>query len=454
MSEFMGRQMEAAYIQCITKILELDPESLGKGRSLRRAIAYLLELYGADDAQILEITNHSEESTTLFAHFASESTSQIVQTDYGITRYVATTQRFVVVEEVTVSPQIARGWSGAVTYDRAELAREPVELHYVYIPGIDDISSLFYPLIRHGLCVGVLKLCDYHVASKFTELDVLKVRPIADAIASLLHLFQVVDKLIDANQQLDTALREEAEAVRKLQVGERLTFQYLTATSHLHELAGILGGMASDREELMAELTFSSIPKVQRQRIIDVIDRYAKHRKEAHTKVLEMMRSRPDAAQLQLKPANIKDLINEQLDVYESRLSRDKIRLRKALSDADLLVLVDASSFKYVIRILLNNAIQALVDGKTSPRRLNVFARRGPKNIHIRVQDNGIGIQKSVQGRVFEAFFTTRENGTGIGLFWARKILEEQQGRLRLERSLPEEGSTFLISLPAPEVSR
>ena len=68
----------------------------------------------------------------------------------------------------------------------------------------------------------------------------------------------------------------------------------------------------------------------------------------------------------------------------------------------------------------------------------------------IRVSDNGPGIADSIRDKVLQPFFTTKEEGTGLGLSIAARIVEEHGGLLNIETN-PNEGATFIISLPIKE---
>jgi signal transduction histidine kinase len=316
-------------------------------------------------------------------------------------------------------------------------------------PAKDEESVLFWPLIHDLECSAILKLCDFGESRRFTIDDLQYVRPIANAVANLLDLFTLIDFQAEQVQTYDTLLAEAQEQIQKLQLGERLSYQFLTATSHLHELAGLLGGMSSDREEFVAVVHASSISRADKERLISVVDRFSKHRKDALDKIRQMMRDRPERDTSFKRLANVKDIINEQLDIYESQMENEGIRSRKSLKMADVLIEVDPSVVRYVVRILMNNAIRAVNDGPNRPKRIDFFASRGQKNLNLRLKDNGIGIPKEIQRRIFEAFFTTRKDGSGIGLYWAKRAIEEEHGgKLWLDRSLPNEGSTFVISLP------
>jgi signal transduction histidine kinase len=101
-----------------------------------------------------------------------------------------------------------------------------------------------------------------------------------------------------------------------------------------------------------------------------------------------------------------------------------------------------------VILNLIKNAIEAMNSVPVSDRRLNVSTRLG-ENSHVllSVQDTGAGIHPQDQSRIFEAFFTTKRAGMGLGLAICRTIVERHAGSLVLAEASPT-GSTFEVALP------
>jgi signal transduction histidine kinase len=104
--------------------------------------------------------------------------------------------------------------------------------------------------------------------------------------------------------------------------------------------------------------------------------------------------------------------------------------------------------FQWVMENLLVNALNAL-EGGTGHIRVRVYHNRGQNTTDVEVTDDGRGMAPDVQRQAFETGFTTRKRGWGLGLSISRRIVEEYHGgRLRIARSAPGEGTTFLLSFP------
>ena len=108
---------------------------------------------------------------------------------------------------------------------------------------------------------------------------------------------------------------------------------------------------------------------------------------------------------------------------------------------------VDAERFRQVVLNLLLNAAQAMPGGGAIDLRVTGERREDGDWALVEVRDSGDGIAEEVRDKLFTPFFTTKEDGTGLGLVTSRKIVEAHGGRLTVD-SVPGEGACFTIALP------
>jgi two-component system, sporulation sensor kinase E len=113
------------------------------------------------------------------------------------------------------------------------------------------------------------------------------------------------------------------------------------------------------------------------------------------------------------------------------------------------LVLLDDRLMKQALLNLAKNALAAMPGGGA----LVLAAERRDEEVHVSVQDDGTGIAEGDLPKIFEPYFTTKENGTGLGLTITFKIVKEHRGEIAV-KSRPGQGSTFTISLPVPQKER
>jgi len=144
----------------------------------------------------------------------------------------------------------------------------------------------------------------------------------------------------------------------------------------------------------------------------------------------------------------INDLIGEVLAVVRGELEVHQVPLRSELSDGLPTVLAAPTQLKQVLLNLVMNAIEAMSPVTTRERMLIVKSEIGESGYaQITVEDTGSGIDPSLVDRVFEAFFTTKALGMGMGLSICRSIVESHGGLISVSARRPN-GSSFCVKLP------
>jgi PAS domain S-box-containing protein len=112
-------------------------------------------------------------------------------------------------------------------------------------------------------------------------------------------------------------------------------------------------------------------------------------------------------------------------------------------------IVADRVQLQQVFLNLTRNSLDALRD-QPGPRRLQITCSHSDDDVFLRVQDNGPGIDPAQRDQVFEAFYTTRPEGMGLGLAISRSIVEDHGGRLWIEQR-DEPGTSVCLTLPRPE---
>jgi len=128
--------------------------------------------------------------------------------------------------------------------------------------------------------------------------------------------------------------------------------------------------------------------------------------------------------------------------------------LHLGLDEALPLIVADRIQMQQVIVNVLTNAIEALKESRGRPRRIAI--RSAPverQEVLLDISDNGIGIAADKMEYLFDAFFTTKPAGTGMGLSLCRAIVEKHGGRLWASRG-DKHGATFHLQLHAEKAAR
>ncbi len=147
---------------------------------------------------------------------------------------------------------------------------------------------------------------------------------------------------------------------------------------------------------------------------------------------------------LELKPTDINELAAEVIEFIEPKLASMNISLRHHLAADPPLCLADHRLLKQALLNLVLNAQEAMPEGG----ELILRTSRADGKVTIDLIDTGPGVSEEARDRIFDAFFSTKEEGTGLGLALARQIVDQHGGGIDLH-SEPGKGTHFIIQLPA-----
>ncbi len=190
--------------------------------------------------------------------------------------------------------------------------------------------------------------------------------------------------------------------------------------------------------------TFSDIVPHEVERIDSIV-----------TRLLHFARPRPAS----FAPQNLRAIIEEVLTLVENQTRKECVAVEMEFSSAHVEVYGDEQQLHQVFLNLVLNAIDAMSESKTRTLRIKVehghmrLRRHGydplpeVECVKISVSDTGCGVHSDSLDRIFTPFYTTKHDGTGLGLSVVHGIVTEHQGDIYVE-SAPGEGTTFIITLP------
>lgn len=150
-----------------------------------------------------------------------------------------------------------------------------------------------------------------------------------------------------------------------------------------------------------------------------------------------------DRTELQLAETDINELISDMADFYSPQSRSHSITLRLGLYDGPLVSKVDAGMLKQAILNLFINAQQAMSNGG----ELMIRTDKHQQNALITVSDTGIGIAPDELPKIFDAYYSSRPSGSGLGLPTTRKIIQAHNGTITVN-SEQGKGTSFSIKLP------
>ena len=291
-----------------------------------------------------------------------------------------------------------------------------------------------------------------------------------------------VSSLVDGNREKigyilifqDLTVIKEMEG--QIEKNKRLAFVGEMAAGLAHEIRNPLASISGPIQMLSKDLRLDETDR----RLMQIILR-GKDRLEGFVKDFLLL-ARPK--HFERKDIDVKAIIDDVLEsLCFSPEWREDIEVTRNLCNQSS-IYGNRAEIRQVIWNMISNAVQSmpeggslkiettpypplsegksppiptLVKGKSSPIPPLIKGGKGgfldtKQYLEIRISDSGCGIEEKDQDRVFEPFYTTKENGTGLGMAIANRIVENHKGKIRIE-SKPGKGTDCIVLLPQQEVS-
>ncbi len=252
----------------------------------------------------------------------------------------------------------------------------------------------------------------------------------------------------------DISLRKKAEQERRQ---HRDTLAHMTRLSTMGEL---LAGIAHEvKQPLHAISNYANAASISLGNVdptrpfgSDQIDNLNECndgiRKASNmaNEIIQRLRAFAQKSEQRRENIDINEVVADSIELvaFEARQSRTTVQTAFAEGLPD--ILADRIQIEQVVVNLLHNAYEALSESDP-PRRVFVRTVHANRGVEIQVEDSGPGIQSDQHGKLFKAFYTTKNSGMGMGLTISRTIVEDHGGRL-WARNNDAGGVTFHFSLP------
>ena len=150
-------------------------------------------------------------------------------------------------------------------------------------------------------------------------------------------------------------------------------------------------------------------------------------------------------SQLELSPGNLNEQIERVLDLFDPQAREFEVQVSRYL-DVDLpSVMLNEQTLQAALVNLVKNALEAMPTGG----ELTARTRETRTGVALDLIDTGCGMEQSTALRMFDAFFSTKDGGSGLGLPMARKVVEAHGGRIDVQ-SEAERGTQFTLEFPTP----
>ncbi len=253
--------------------------------------------------------------------------------------------------------------------------------------------------------------------------------------------------LLDITEQKRTrALAQQQE--ERLQATSRLVTMGEMASTLAHELNQPLTAIASYSSGCINRLEAAEIDRGELHGILEKLDRQAHRAGEIIRRVYDFVRRSEPKRELLDLSAVIRDAIG----LIEADARKRRMRLTTEFAPQLPKIAVDPVMIEQAIVNLVRNGMDAMRDTPVGLRHIHISTALDPSALEggalvVRVTDCGCGIDADTARHLFQPFFTTKEEGMGMGLNICRSIAELHRGRLYFEPT-PNGGTIFTLSLP------
>jgi signal transduction histidine kinase len=252
--------------------------------------------------------------------------------------------------------------------------------------------------------------------------------------------------LADEQRKKRVELEETARQLERANEDLRNSFEQLKRADRLAAVGNLSAGLAHEIRNPLASiegaagiLEDGNIAKEQRLEFLGIIKKECRRLNRLLGNLLDFARPRPP----QRQKIGLEPLLDSVVSLVQHAAEKNAISLRKEINPPGLMLDADGEQLKQVFINLLLNAIQAMPEGGN----IRLVAHPEKSELLIEIIDQGCGIAAENVDKMFNPFFTTKENGTGLGLAVAHQIVTQHGGILRA-RNNADRGMTFAVLLP------
>ena len=266
---------------------------------------------------------------------------------------------------------------------------------------------------------------------------------------------QAEEGLREARDELEVRVQERTKELRQANESLRERETELAHVTRVMTLGELTASIAHEVNQPLAAIVTNSNaclrwlggvqPNFGEAR--QAVERIIKDSYRA-SEVISRIRTLVKKAPPQNEAVNLNEVILEVLALAQNQARRKGVQVKRELADDLPPVLGDRVQLQQVILNLVVNGMEAIVNNKNGERELSISSGKdGSNNLIVAVRDSGAGLDPANLERVFDAFFTTKPDGMGMGLAISRTIIESHGGRLWATSNSPR-GAVFQFTLP------
>ena len=254
----------------------------------------------------------------------------------------------------------------------------------------------------------------------------------------------------------DTVMSVVRDVTSRHQAQEELHKAHveLTQAARLRALGAMAAGIAHEVSQPISAVLLNAHSSLNllgesnvdvtalREAVADIVSD-GKRARDVITRIRGLVKQAP----LRTAPVSMNDVVDDVITLSRRMLRDRRVRLQLGLTSDLPHVVGDRIQLQQILLNLVLNAVDAMQAVNGGTRVLAIHSDRAPEGVVVRVKDSGHGIRPEHVEQVFQPFFTTKDEGMGMGLSISRSIAETHGGQLRIAEN-SSDGMTFELELP------
>jgi signal transduction histidine kinase len=239
--------------------------------------------------------------------------------------------------------------------------------------------------------------------------------------------------------RVDERTAELVETHKRLVTQERIAALGRAAAQVAHEVKNPLAGLLLYSLHLKDKSSNFSESQIY---LLDKIVNTINHLNSRVEQILGFARP----VSLTLHSEDLNQIVNDILELLRPQLKANQVKVRLSSEAQPAYAMLDQTSLRGALMNLMLNAIEAMPDGGT----LSIVLHQSEESLRLEIADTGRGIGEAEAKKIFEPFYTTKEQGLGLGMPYAKKIIDQHGGTISVS-SQPGKGTTISLVLAAAQ---
>ena len=260
--------------------------------------------------------------------------------------------------------------------------------------------------------------------------------------------FVIIIALALSSIQYNKRLREREQEIRvqyeKLKEADKAQREFINVAAHelRTPIQPVLG---------LSDILRSKIKDSKQRELLEVITRNAKRLQRLSEDILDVTKIESQSLVVNIEQFNLNDVISNAIQDHKNEIEKTNgnLKLLYKTNDDNIIVKADRLRLGQVISNLIRNAIKFTKEGV-----ILITVRKDDSRVIVSVKDTGSGIDPEIEPRLFSKFASKSFEGTGLGLFICKSIVEAHNGKIWAENNADGKGATFSFSIPITPIQQ